>query len=147
MHLTLFHNRYVRTVEQVIIDVLKKYNINGERNPINSGVFVNKDKISAVGITASRWITMHGVALNVINDLRSFQDIVPCGIANPDFGVTTMQKHSHSGLSLEDVAKDVVDSFSSNFGLNIEYVDDPIARLEAMRKTFPDIAVPTPITA
>jgi lipoate-protein ligase B len=58
---------------------------------VNTGVWVGKNKISAVGLTASRWITMHGIALNVNCDLRNYERIVPCGISQSDRGVCSIQ--------------------------------------------------------
>lgn len=63
----------------------------GERSDVNTGVWVGKNKISAVGLTASRWITMHGTSLNVNCDLRHFEEIVPCGIRQSDRGVCSIQ--------------------------------------------------------
>lgn len=58
---------------------------------MNTGVWVGKNKISAVGLTASRWITMHGIALNVNCELANFENIIPCGIAQSDRGVCSIQ--------------------------------------------------------
>lgn len=78
-------------MEQTGIDTLRHFGIVGERSDVNTGVWVGKNKISAVGLTASRWITMHGVALNVNCDLRNFENIVPCGITQSDRGVCSIQ--------------------------------------------------------
>lgn len=83
--------RFTTQLEQTGIDTLHQFGIVGERSDVNTGVWVGKNKISAVGLTASRWITMHGVALNVNCDLRNFENIVPCGIAHSDRGVCSIQ--------------------------------------------------------
>ena len=78
-------------LEQTVIDTLHNFGIVGERSDVNTGVWVGKNKISAVGLTASRWITMHGIALNVNCDLAHFEEIVPCGIRQSDRGVCSIQ--------------------------------------------------------
>lgn len=78
-------------MEQTTIDTLQHFGIVGERSDVNTGVWVGKNKISAVGLTASRWITMHGTSLNVNCDLRHFEEIVPCGISQSDRGVCSIQ--------------------------------------------------------
>ena len=78
-------HRYLRDLEQVIIDTLAEYNLEGGRVPGLTGVWVDGRKIAAIGIKVSRWVSTHGWALNVSNDLTAFrQDIVPCGITDRD---------------------------------------------------------------
>ena len=83
---------YLRQVEQVIIDVLQEeYDITGARDDINTGVWVDECKIAAVGVNASRWITTHGLALNVQPDMARYFDtnvLLPCGV--PGRGVTSV---------------------------------------------------------
>lgn len=81
---------YIRTLEEAVIRTLHVYGIKGERSDINPGVWVGTRKICAVGVSASRWITMHGLALNVVNDLSPFSDIIPCGISPEVGGVCSM---------------------------------------------------------
>jgi hypothetical protein len=78
-------------LEQTVINTLQHFGIVGERSDVNTGVWVGKNKISAVGLTASRWITMHGIALNVNCDLRNYERIIPCGISQSDRGVCSIQ--------------------------------------------------------
>jgi lipoyl(octanoyl) transferase len=85
--------RYLRNLEEVVIQALAHPSIqlSGERLPdVNTGVWVGSNKISAVGLTASRWITMHGCSLNLDCDLTKFSKIVPCGISRSEFGVTSV---------------------------------------------------------
>lgn len=77
---------YLRQLEAVVIRTLAVYGVWGERIPGLTGVWVEGRKIAAIGIKASRWITMHGLALNVCPDLAGFAQIVPCGIADRPVG-------------------------------------------------------------
>jgi lipoate-protein ligase B len=83
---------YLRQVEEVIIQTLDYFDIPSHRDTINTGVWVGKDKIAAVGVSSSRWITSHGLALNVSPDLSYFgRDIItPCGIEADGRGVTSI---------------------------------------------------------
>ena len=80
---------YVRALEEVIIRTLKRYGIEGVRDPGATGVWVNGAKICALGVHISRWVTTHGFALNWTTDLKYFQYIVPCGLTRP---VTSMEQ-------------------------------------------------------
>ena len=80
-------HKYLRLLEEVIILTLKNYEINGERNQGKTGVWIDTKtpfprKICAMGVRASRWVTMHGFALNANVDLNYFNNIIPCGLAN-----------------------------------------------------------------
>lgn len=77
---------YLRQLEAVLIAVLASYGIAGERIEGLTGVWVEGQKVAAIGIKASRWITMHGFALNVCPDLSGFERIVPCGIGDRPVG-------------------------------------------------------------
>jgi lipoyl(octanoyl) transferase len=83
---------YLRMVEEVVIQTLGQFDIEGVRDEINTGVWVGTDKVAAVGVSSSRWITTHGFALNVSPDLSYFDTsiITPCGIAGR--GVTSIAK-------------------------------------------------------
>ncbi len=77
---------YLRQLEEVLICTLKIYGLQGERNPGFTGVWLEGHKVAAIGIKVSRWITMHGFALNVCPDMTGFEHIVPCGIADKPVG-------------------------------------------------------------
>lgn len=84
-------HQYLRDLEEVIIRVLNDFGINSERAIGQTGVWVNDEKIAAIGIKVSRWISMHGFALNINLDLAPMrQDFIPCGIS--DKGVTSLQE-------------------------------------------------------
>ncbi|MEH1959134.1 MAG: lipoyl(octanoyl) transferase LipB [Nostoc sp.] len=77
---------YLRQLEEVIIRVLAVYGLQGERIPAFTGVWLEGRKVAAIGIKVSRWITMHGFALNVCPDMTGFERIVPCGISDKSVG-------------------------------------------------------------
>ena len=79
---------YMRELEQLMIDVLKEYGIEGSTKKGLTGTWVKNHKIAALGVRISRWVTMHGFSLNINPDLKYYQDIVPCGIEG--YGVTSM---------------------------------------------------------
>src|SRR5262245_14526176 len=95
--------RYVATLEEWIIRTLAAFNVRGERRADRIGVWVrrpergdgNEDKIAAIGIRIRRWVSLHGLALNVDPDLGHFSGIVPCGVADPRFGVTSLVALGH----------------------------------------------------
>jgi len=90
--------RFVATLEEWIIRTLAAFNVRGERREERIGVWVRRpdkgagreDKIAAIGIRLKRWVSLHGIALNVDCDLAHFSGIVPCGVAEPRYGVTSL---------------------------------------------------------
>lgn len=90
--------RYVATLEEWIIRSLAAFNVRGERRDDRIGVWVRRpergdgreDKIAALGIRVQRWVTLHGIAINVDPDLDHFAGIVPCGVSEPRYGVTSL---------------------------------------------------------
>lgn len=103
---------YLRQLEEVVIQLLIKYGINAERIEGLTGVWVNHEKIAAIGIKVKRWITMHGLALNVSGDMSGFKYIIPCGIK--DKGVTQLS-HFLPDILLENVKKDLITTFMDVF--------------------------------
>jgi lipoyl(octanoyl) transferase len=83
-------HRYVRDLEEVLIRVAADFGIETRRIPGRTGVWAGDEKLAAIGVRISRWVTSHGFALNVTTDLRDFDLIVPCGIA--DRGVTSLAR-------------------------------------------------------
>ena len=92
----------MRTLEQVIIETLKEFNILGVRQDGLPGVWVEEDKICAMGVRISRWVTMHGFALNVKTDLNYYNGMIPCGIF--ECGVTSISKHRDMQFKMKDIA-------------------------------------------
>jgi lipoyl(octanoyl) transferase len=105
-------HRYVRDLERVLIAVADDFGIAAERTTGLTGVWVGREKLAAIGVRISRWITSHGFALNVKTDLRFFDLIVPCGIA--DRGVTSFERLG-STLERADVERRIVDRFVEVF--------------------------------
>ncbi len=103
---------YLRQLEEVIIQLLAKYNLQARRIEGLTGVWVNDSKIAAIGIKVKRWITMHGFALNVCCDLRGFERIIPCGIK--DKSVTSLHQLV-SDINIERVKQELAIAFKQVF--------------------------------
>jgi len=95
-------HRYLRWLEQTLIDFLARYEISAAQREGLTGVWVNDRKIASIGVGVRHWITMHGFALNVCGDLSPFAHIVPCGISNVT--MTSMEKEIGRTLLVVDVA-------------------------------------------
>jgi lipoyl(octanoyl) transferase len=106
---------YLRRVEEAIIVALSHFRIEAHRKPGLTGVWVGDDKIAAIGVKVSHWITMHGFALNVHPDLSHFRLIVPCGIH--DKGVTSIRSLLEREVTLEEVMPPVIAAFAQVFNL------------------------------
>ena len=104
---------YMRTIEDCLIQALAAFGISAERLPGLTGVWVGKDKIAAMGVHLSRWVTCHGFALNVNTDLSYFDAIIPCGIRG--HGVTSMKKVLGHSVEMLDVKQAVIRSFQKGF--------------------------------
>jgi lipoyl(octanoyl) transferase len=115
--------RYVATLEEWLIRTLATFDVRGERREDRVGVWVRRpekgsgheDKIAAIGIRVSRWVTLHGVALNVEPELSHFGGIVPCGVTEQRFGVTSLADLGHI-VSLPDVDAVMRREFELLFG-------------------------------
>ncbi len=105
---------HIRRLEEVLIDVLARYEIQAGRIEGLTGVWVGDEKIAAIGIAVTRWVTYHGFALNVNTDLSHFGLIVPCGIA--DRGVTSLAALLGRSVEMGEVAAVVVECFQTVFG-------------------------------
>ena len=111
--------KYLRNLEEVIIQVLSYYNIIGQRSPGETGVWIDpfvkgsERKICAMGVRCSRWVTMHGFALNVNTDLNYFNHIIPCGIAGKQ--VTSIARELGYEPDIEEVKLLVKSCFEKVF--------------------------------
>ncbi|HEX7756867.1 MAG TPA: lipoyl(octanoyl) transferase LipB [Niabella sp.] len=117
--------RYLRNIEEVVIRTIAEYGLKGERSPGETGVWLDPSvkgrerKICAIGVRTSRWITMHGFALNVNTDLSYFNFIIPCGIQNKQ--VTSLQKELQRTINIEEVKAKLCRHFEEVFGVTLGY--------------------------
>jgi lipoyl(octanoyl) transferase len=95
-------HKYLRWLEQLLIEVLAEYGIAATQRESLTGVWVEDRKIASIGVGVRHWITMHGFALNVCGDLSPFNHIVPCGIDN--VAMTSIEKETGAAFSVSDVA-------------------------------------------
>ena len=103
---------YLRALEQVLIEALAEFSIDGARMPGATGVWVDGAKVAAIGVHISRWVTSHGFALNLDTDLDYFKYIVPCGLTRP---VTSMRTLG-CAASREEVIAKIAGAFARVFG-------------------------------
>ena len=95
-------HKYLRWLEQLLIDLLARYDIAAQRRESLTGVWVENRKIASIGVGVRHWITMHGFALNVCGDLSPFDHIVPCGITN--VAITSMEKETKRAFTVAEIA-------------------------------------------
>jgi lipoyl(octanoyl) transferase len=120
--LDLFFNdvhKYVRLLEESVIQTLEHYNIIGYREPGYTGVWINrgheKRKICAIGVHLSRWISLHGFAFNINTNLDHFNYIIPCGIKDEGKSVTSLEKELGAKQNIEEVKYILKNKISSIF--------------------------------
>jgi lipoyl(octanoyl) transferase len=107
---------YLRALEQVVIDVLSSLELAGERSSGQTGVWLEGRKLAAIGVGARRWISQHGLALNVSCDLAGFAAIVPCGISDRPVGRLV---DWIPGLTTAQVRPLLLEAFAQRFGLRL----------------------------
>ena len=110
-------HRYVRDLEEVMIRVCADYGLEAGRVKGLTGAWIGAEKIGAIGVRISRWITSHGFAFNVSTRLDHFQLIVPCGIS--DRGVTSLEKATGQSIVVEEVEHRIVRHFASVFDRDV----------------------------
>ena len=98
-------HKYLRWLEQLLIDLLAHHDIAAQRRESLTGVWIEHRKIASIGVGVRHWITMHGFALNVCGDLSPFDQIVPCGINN--VSITSMEKETKKSFTVEEVARTI----------------------------------------
>lgn len=108
---------YLRQLEEVLIRAVGTLGLVGSRVPGMTGVWVDNCKVAAIGIKVSRWITMHGFALNVCPDLIGFQQIVPCGIGDRPVGSLAQ---FCPGITVEQIRPGVAAAFAQVFGVDLQ---------------------------
>ena len=114
-------SKYLRLIEESVIKLLNHYGVNGERSTGETGVWIDAKKpsarkICAIGIKASRWVTMHGFAFNICNDLDYYNYIIPCGIKNKN--ITSLSKELNKNISVEEVKIKLKETFAEEFRIS-----------------------------
>jgi lipoyl(octanoyl) transferase len=112
-------HKFLRDLEEVLIRALAEFGIEAHREASYTGAWVGDAKIAAIGIKVTKWVSMHGFALNVSNDLRLFQTIVPCGIA--DRPVTSMQQILGHEVPMGTVKQSIAKAFEEVFELRFSF--------------------------
>ena len=117
-------HKYMRMLEEAVIKTLAEFSVNAGRIPGLTGVWIGHDeiqsarKICALGVKTSRWVTMHGFALNVNTDLNYFSHIVPCGIDDKE--VTSLQKELGKAVDLGSVEEILKNKIADLFGMDLD---------------------------
>jgi len=109
-------HRYLRDLEEALVRTLTRFGVAGERSEGQTGVWVGREKIAAVGVAVTRWVTYHGVAMNVATNLDPFGLIVPCGIR--DKGVTSLSRLLGRSVDVAEVKPALVESLVQVFGFS-----------------------------
>ena len=106
--------KFITLIEKTIIESLLKFDVNSFGDPENIGIWVNEKtnikKIAAIGVRVSKWIAYHGFAININNDLKKYQNIIPCGIA--DKGVTNLKEIKNQKYN--NLRNVIIDNFTAN---------------------------------
>lgn len=135
-------HKYLRELEEAVIGVAAEYGISSDRVEGRTGVWVNADeygperKICAMGIRCSRWVTMHGIALNINTDLSYFNLIVPCGIT--DRGVTSIAKEIRQPVDIDVVSNNFLQHFADRF--HVQLVELPESQPLVVHNEFHEAA-------
>jgi lipoate-protein ligase B len=106
--------RYIGQLEEVILRILKDFGIEGRRDPVNRGVWVDGEKIASVGVAIKRWVSFHGFSLNYETDLKYFELINPCGLEGKK--MTSMAKILGTKISREELVERIDFHFKQIFG-------------------------------
>lgn len=111
-------HRYLRDLEEVVIRTLQYYGVMAHRDPEYTGAWVGSEKICAIGVKISRWVTMHGFAFNVNTDLSYFGRIIPCGIFHK--GVTSLSEQMGKAVNITETKQIIAEKFGEVFQAQIE---------------------------
>ncbi len=136
-------HRYLRELEEAVIRTCADYNLEAGRVPGRTGAWIGPDdrperKVCAFGIRCSRWVTMHGLALNLNTDLSYFDHIVPCGIA--DRGVTSLAHELGRPVDEDEAATRLITHFTERFGFEPTFYEEAAARTFLDRFCVPSAA-------
>jgi lipoyl(octanoyl) transferase len=114
-------HKYLRDLEEVIVQTLKAFNIDSRKDEEYTGVWVGEEKICAIGIKVSKWITMHGLAFNINNELNFFDKIIPCGIFHK--GVTSLKKLTNLETDMKKVTDIMIMNMKSVFKIETKEIN------------------------
>ena len=103
----------MRALEQIIISTLKQYDKSSSRKDGMTGVWVQDDKICAMGVRLSRWVSMHGFALNIEPDMKYYDGMIPCGIQ--EFGITSLYELLDEDIDIYEVMDIITQNFFKIF--------------------------------
>lgn len=122
-------HKYVRLLEECIIQVLGMYGLDGLRIKEYTGVWLEHNlamphKICAIGVHLSRWVSLHGLAFNVSTDLNYFNHIIPCGIPSKDKSVISLEKALNRSINFEQIENQFIDQFVHLFDFDILKIDN-----------------------
>lgn len=117
---------YLRQLEEVLIQAIAPLGLKGDRVAGLTGVWVDGYKVGAIGIKVSRWVTMHGFALNVCPDLQGFQPIVPCGIADRPVGSLSQLLPHAANVTVPDLMPQVAAAFATVFEVDLQPIDHTV---------------------
>lgn len=109
---------WLRQLEETMLRVMTSFGLQGRRFPPHTGAWIGDRKVAAIGIKVSRWVSVHGIALNCDNDLSAFELIVPCGIR--DYGVTSLTQELGMRVTMKDAAERTVRAFQDVFNIQLE---------------------------
>eukprot|EP00474_Spongospora_subterranea_P001309 CRZ01767.1 hypothetical protein [Spongospora subterranea] len=131
---------YISTLESCVINVLDRFGIKGSRHHRYPGVWVGANKLASVGISCSKWLTMHGLSVNIAPDLSHFDAITPCGISSDEgLGVTSIEHLiSQKTPKIDEVTTHIINEFQELF--NIDCVNDsnsPVLSEQSRPRTIP----------
>ncbi len=121
--------RFVHDLEETVIQTLAGFSIDGERDPSHAGIWVNNEEIAAIGVGLRRWVTRHGLALNVNTDLAAFDLINPCGFT--DRKATSMAKRLDRPVPMDDVIGRFLERFAAVFAVELRVVGNGPASIVA----------------
>ncbi len=126
-------HRYLRMLEESIILMAGRVGITAEHDPQYTGVWVGEHKLASIGIKVSRWISMHGAAINICNDLSYFDGIIPCGIFHRD--MTSFSNEAGREITIAEAGDILVDEFCSVFSYKPEAIScQELLRITAREK-------------
>ena len=127
--------RYVCALEQTMIRLAADHGLSAERSPGFNGTWIENRKLGAVGVRISRWVTMHGFAINISTDLSAFQWIVPCGIS--DRGVTSLEKELGKAPDWITVETRAAEILSEILECDLQWSDGGLHALTQIAETQP----------